>query len=101
MTEPGGKSVIQRGLWFEEFEIGIGLIEGTEACGSEEDDGVLDALAAEARHGLVVLGENAEAAAVGAVEETGVFVGEGSLGEGWWQLIGHAESRFRQPRKSR
>ena len=78
-----------------------GDVEGAEAGGAEEDDGVLDAFAAEAGHGLVVLGEDAEAAAVGGVEEVGVFVGEGSLGEGWWGLVGHAEGRFRQPRKSR
>ncbi len=59
-----------------------GDVEGAEAGGAEEDDGVLDALAAEAGHGLVVLGEDAEDAAVGGVEEVGVFVGEGGLREG-------------------
>ena len=42
-----------------------GNVEGTKAGGAEEDDGVLDALAAEAGERLLVLGHDAEDAAVG------------------------------------
>ncbi len=48
----------------EEFEFGTGDVEGAEASGAEEDDGVLDALAAEAGHRFLVLAENAEDATV-------------------------------------
>ncbi len=49
---------------------------GDEAGGAKEDDGVLDALAAEAAEGFLVLGDNADETAVGGVEEVGVLVGE-------------------------
>ncbi len=89
----------------EELELVAGDVEGAEAGGAEEDDRVLDALAAEAGHGLVVLGEDAEDAAVGGVDEVRVFVGERRLREGcggWVRMIfrRHA-NRFRQPRTSR
>jgi hypothetical protein len=46
---------------------------------AEEDDGVLDALAAEASQRLGVFGEDADEAAVGAIEEGRIFVGQQGL----------------------
>ena len=61
----------------EEFQLCAGDVEGVEACGAEEDDGVLDALAAETGQGLLVFAEDSEGAAVGGVDEVEVSVGEG------------------------
>ncbi len=72
----GGAGVV------EELELLAGDVEGAEAGGAEEDDGVLDALATETGHGLVVLGEDAEGAGVGRVEKVGVLVGERGVVEG-------------------
>jgi len=51
-----------------------------EASGAEEHDGVLDALAAEARERLLVFGKDAQDASVGAVEEARIFVGKRGAG---------------------
>ena len=77
----------------KQFKLLAGDVDVAEAGGAEEDDGVLDALAAETGHGLVVLGGNAEGAAFGGVEEVGVFVGERGLVEGSWDFaVRHARS---------
>ena len=103
----GGLLVLGGGLdgagVVEEFELVRGDVEGAEAGGAEEDDGVLDAFAAEAGHGLAVLGHDAEHAAVGGVEEVGVLVGEGGLVEGCGLREGLGVVAVRhagQPRKS-
>jgi len=43
---------------------------------AKEDDGVLDALAAEAGQGFLIFGENAQAAAVRPVEKFLVLIGQ-------------------------
>lgn len=77
----------------EGFEGGGGGFAGVDAGGAEEDDGVFDALGAEAGHGFGVLGEDAEGAAFGGVEKSSVFVGEGGLVEGWRVRGVHGVSR--------
>jgi hypothetical protein len=59
----------------------VGYVEGVEPRRTEEDDRVLDAFAAEAGLRLVVLGNNAQYAAVGRVEELGVLVRERRIGK--------------------
>ncbi len=68
----------------EELQLGFGNVEGAEAGGAEEDYGVLNAFAAEAGEGLGVLGEDADLAAFGGVEEVLVLVGERRGGEMFW-----------------
>ena len=78
--------LVGRGEFFgagvlEQLQLCGGGVEADEARGAEEDDGVLDALAAKAGGGLEVLAEDADEAAVGGVEEFGVLVGQGGAGE--------------------
>ena len=60
----------------EQLELAVGDIERAEAGGAEEDDGVADALAAEAGQRLGVLGHDADQAAIRTVQEGGVLVSE-------------------------
>ncbi len=69
----GGAGVLQQ------FKSMVGLFASAEAGRAEEDYCVLDLLAAEAGQGLKILGDDADDAAVGAVEECGVLVGKGSF----------------------
>ena len=62
-----------------------GVLASLKAGGAEEDDGVLDLFAAEAGQGFLVLSENAEDAAVGAVQEGFVLVGD----RGGFELVSH------------
>ena len=64
----------------EEFEGVVGFFAPTKTCGAEEDYGVLDVLVADARKGLHVLGDDANQASVGSVEERWILVSE--RGEG-------------------
>jgi hypothetical protein len=59
-----------------------GFREAMKAGGAEEDDRVLDLLAAKSGQGLGVLGENAQNPPIGAVEEALVFVGQRSRIQG-------------------
>src|SRR5450631_1319404 len=62
------------------FERGEGfgsVLVSLKAGRTEKDDGVLNLLAAEARQGLLIFGEDAEDAPVGAAEERFVLVGYG------------------------
>src|SRR5271166_121759 len=52
-----------------------GVLEPLKAGGAEEDNRVLNLLAAEARQGFLIFGQDAEDAAVRAVEERCVLVG--------------------------
>ena len=56
------------------------LRAAVEAGRTEEDDGVLNAFPPEARQRLLVFGQDAQDAAIGAVEEFLVLVGE-------WRLV--------------
>ena len=75
-----GLLVLGRGLGrtgvCQKLKLGAGHVEGAEAGGPEEDDRVLNALAAEARHRFLILSDDAEHAAIGRVEKFTVFVGE-------------------------
>jgi len=53
-----------------------GFVQRTEAGGAEEDDGVLNALAAKTRQRLRVFGKDADDAAIGRVQKGRVFVGK-------------------------
>src|ERR1017187_5941389 len=55
---------------------GLRLFLAAEAGGAEEDDGVLNALAAEFRQRLLILGQDAQNAAVGTVQELLVLVSQ-------------------------
>src|SRR5882724_1379880 len=55
-----------------------GVLQVLEASGAEEDDRILDLLAAEAGERLDVLGENAQNPPVGTLQELLVLVGEGA-----------------------
>ena len=59
-------------------QVFLGGIVSLEACRAEEDDGVLDLFAAEAGERFLIFGEHAKNAAVGAVEEMFVLIGDGS-----------------------
>ena len=52
-----------------------GIAVSLEAGGAEEDHGVLNLFAAEARQRFLIFGQDAQNAAVGAVEERWVLVG--------------------------
>ena len=66
-----------------------GVVAAVDAGRAEEDDRVLDLLAAEARERLAVLGQQAQDSAVGTVEKWFVLIREGS---GLVFLISHKES---------
>jgi hypothetical protein len=86
----GGLLVAGRGLHgagvFQEFQFMAGFFATVKARRAEEDDGVLNLLAAEAGERLHVLGDDADEAAIGAVEEGGVLIGQ----RGGFELRGRA-----------
>ena len=59
----------------------VGHVQRVKAGRPEEDDGILDALAAEARQRLGVFRENAHDAAVGTVEEGRILISERRVGK--------------------
>ena len=63
-----------------------GILATLDAGGTEEDDRVLNLLAAEAREGLAVFGEQAQNSAIRAVEKRFVLIGER---RGFQYLISH------------
>ncbi|HEY8997674.1 MAG TPA: hypothetical protein VIM60_07230, partial [Edaphobacter sp.] len=58
----------------QQLEVRGSNIESAETGGAEEDDRILDALAAEARERLLVLGHDAQNAGIGGVEEVRVLI---------------------------
>ena len=83
-----GRGLAGTGI-FEELEFAAGFVEGAEARGAEEDDGILDALAAKAGKRLRVFSEDTENAAVGTVEEGVVLVGQRGPFQRIRELAGH------------
>src|SRR5580704_1670139 len=67
-----------RNVFFHDGEILPGGIGSLEAGRAEKDDRVLDLLAAKARQGFLIFGQDAENASVGTVEERFVPVGKRS-----------------------
>ena len=60
----------------EQLECVVGLFPSAKARGAEEDHGVLNLLAAKTRKWLEVFRDDADQAAIGAIEEGGVLVGQ-------------------------
>src|SRR5208337_4739454 len=56
----------------------VGVVVAVDAGGAEEDDRILDLLAAEARERFAVLGQQAQNSAVRTVEKWFVLIREGS-----------------------
>jgi hypothetical protein len=79
-SEAAGRVIVARGFVVAGGS-GGDLLARTEACRTEEDDGVFDALAAEAGEGFLVFRNDAEETAIGGVEESVVLVRERSAGE--------------------
>ena len=83
------RSRLLRAGVFQQLKLRACDVEGAEARRAEEDDSVLYALAAEARHRFLVLGDDAQQAAVSGVDEVGVLVGERRLWKRVRGLGGH------------